>query len=274
MPSSRSANVPNVGRVLHRVERADVARRVRALIDAGESSAGSVPWLDRVRARLPLRADPGRRGAVALGVAALVASVVTCWWVFAARPRAMPVLAPSVSSPSASSASVSARPSPARSTAVSVTPGAAPPSAAGSIVVDVVGKVRRPGLYQLPMGSRVADAIAAAGGAIPGFDASAINLAAHIVDGQQVVVGVVPSAGAAGAAVPASNGTAGASGPVSLNNATLEQLQTLPGVGPVLAQHILDWRSAHGGFSSIGQLNDVPGIGDVKFASLKPLVTV
>ena len=256
--------------MLHRVERADVAARVRALINGGEAPEGSVALLDRIRARLPLRADPGRRGAVALGIAALVAAVVTCWWVFAARPRAMPVLA----RPAESASSAAVHSTSGHSTAVSVTPGAGPPSASGSIVVDIVGKVRRPGLYQLPMGSRVADAIAAAGGAVPGFDASVINLAAHIADGQQVVVGGVPGVAPGAAAAPAGNGAASTSGPVSLNSATLEQLQTLPGVGPVLAQHILEWRTAHGGFSSIDQLNDVPGIGDVKFASLKTLVTV
>jgi competence protein ComEA len=126
----------------------------------------------------------------------------------------------------------------------------------------------------LPAGARVDDAIRAAGGARPGVRLDGLNLAAKLVDGQQVAVGVAPAPGAAvggGAAAP-SGGSSGA--PVNLNTATLDQLQTLPGVGPVLAQHVLDWRSQHGSFTSVAQLNDVTGIGDVKFAALKSLVTV
>jgi competence protein ComEA len=147
------------------------------------------------------------------------------------------------------------------------------------VVVDVAGKVRRPGLYRLPPGARVDDAVRSAGGALAGVDLSSLNLAAKVVDGQQIAVGIPGSpGGAAGAAVGGSapgGGNAGSAGggPVDLNTASLEQLETLPGVGPVLAQHILDWRSAHGRFATVGQLNDVPGIGDVKFAALKPLVT-
>jgi len=154
------------------------------------------------------------------------------------------------------------------------------PSSAALVVVDVAGKVRHPGLYRLPPGSRVDDAIRAAGGARPGVRLDGLNLAAKLVDGQQVAVGIAPAAGGGGIAGGGSGGGGGgASGgstgaPVNLNTATLDQLQTLPGVGPVLAQHILDWRSQHGSFSSVDQLDDVTGIGDVKFAALKPLVTV
>jgi competence protein ComEA len=139
-------------------------------------------------------------------------------------------------------------------------------------VVDVAGKVRRPGLYRLRTGSRVDDAVRAAGGALAGVDLSSLNLAAKVVDGQQILVGVAPPAGAAPPAAPGGGPTATA-GPLDLNSASLDQLETLPGVGPVLAQHIVDWRTAHGGFTSTDQLNDVPGIGDVKFAALQPLVT-
>ena len=154
------------------------------------------------------------------------------------------------------------------------------PSSAALVVVDVAGKVRHPGLYRLSPGSRVDDAIRAAGGARPGVRLDGLNLAAKLVDGQQVAVGIAPAAGGGGIAGGGSGGGGGgASGgstgaPVNLNTATLDQLQTLPGVGPVLAQHILDWRSQHGSFSSVDQLDDVTGIGDVKFAALKPLVTV
>ena len=143
------------------------------------------------------------------------------------------------------------------------------------VVVDVAGRVRHPGLYRLPPGARVDDAVRAAGGALPGVKLDALNLAAPLVDGQQIAVGIRPAADAGGAPIAGVSAPARtASGPVDLNSATLEQLETLPGVGPVLAQHVLDWRGAHGRFTSVDQLNDVTGIGDVKFGALKPLVTV
>lgn len=163
-----------------------------------------------------------------------------------------------------------------------VASGAASPSAgsagAGVVVADVAGKVRNPGLYRLAPGSRVDDAIKAAGGALAGVRLSSLNLAAKVVDGQQIPVGIAaaPAAGG-GAASGTQGGSAGGSastGPINLNTATAEQLQTLPGVGPVLSQNILDWRSAHGTFGSVEQLNDVPGIGSVQFAALRTLVTV
>ncbi|QNA73386.1 ComEA family DNA-binding protein [Streptomyces sp. So13.3] len=144
------------------------------------------------------------------------------------------------------------------------------PAAVGAaktvLTVDVAGKARRPGLLRLPAGSRVADALAAAGGALPGTDTSALNLARVLADGEQVVVGGPPAP-----AAPGPGGGAPA-GPVSLNSATSAQLETLPGVGPVLARHILDYRAQHGGFASVDQLRNVTGIGDRRFSDLKPLV--
>ena len=141
---------------------------------------------------------------------------------------------------------------------------------ASSLVVDVAGKARRPGIYRLPAGARVYDALRAAGGARQGVSTLSLNLAEPLHDGEQIVVGgpAPPSAGASAASGTAS----GTPTVVDLNTATLEQLETLPGVGPVLGQHILDWRDAHGRFSSIDQLQQVSGIGDVRFAQLKPLV--
>ncbi|MFJ6629826.1 helix-hairpin-helix domain-containing protein [Streptomyces sp. NPDC091376] len=154
-------------------------------------------------------------------------------------------------------------------------PSAGPPPAppAGRIVVDVSGKVRRPGVLRLPAGSRVGDALRAAGGVRAGTDITGLNRARVLMDGEQVVVGVVPPPGlpAPGAVGPVGAGSAGGA-PVSLNSATVEQLDTLPGVGPVLAQHIVDYRTEHGGFRSVDELREVNGIGDRRFADLQPLV--
>ncbi|MGP3979942.1 helix-hairpin-helix domain-containing protein [Streptomyces sp. KR80] len=142
------------------------------------------------------------------------------------------------------------------------------------IVVDVAGKVRRPGIHRLPAGARVADALRAAGGVRPGTDTRTLNRARLLSDGEQVVVGGAAPAGAGAGSAPSDPGGApgAAAGPVSLNAATAEQLDALPGVGPVLAQHILDYREQNGGFRSVDQLRDVHGIGARRFAELQPLV--
>ncbi|OKI36047.1 DNA-binding protein [Streptomyces sp. TSRI0281] len=156
-------------------------------------------------------------------------------------------------------------------------PSAGQPPAAdpgGQIVVDVSGKVRMPGIRRLPAGSRVADALRAAGGVREGTDITGINRARVLMDGEQVVVGpaAVPSnSGTTGGGGPAA-GLPGPTAPVSLNTATMDQLETLPGVGPVLAQHIVDYRTEHGGYRSVGELREVNGIGDRRFADLQPLV--
>ena len=142
---------------------------------------------------------------------------------------------------------------------------AVPGGTAPRLVVHVVGAVRRPGLYRLPERSRIADAVARAGGASRRADLSAVNLAAPVSDGVQVVVPVrapTPSGG-----VPATGGPT--SGPVHLNTATLEQLDALPGVGPVTAQKILDHRQQHGAFSSIDELDAIPGIGPARLEQLR-----
>jgi competence protein ComEA len=140
------------------------------------------------------------------------------------------------------------------------------PAVRPKLVVDVAGAVRRPGLYRLRDGSRVADAIELAGGATPKAFLEALNLAAPLADGQQVLV---PRKVAGG--VPAT-ATASPTGPVSLSAATLEQLDTLPGVGPVTAQKILDYRTAHGAFRSVEELDAVPGIGPTTIEELRELV--
>jgi competence protein ComEA len=142
---------------------------------------------------------------------------------------------------------------------------------AKAVVVDVVGAVRRPGLYRLTEGARVADALARAGGATARAQLDLVNLAAPISDGEQIVV---PLRGAAPtAAGGASGGATGATaGPVHLNTATLEQLDALPGVGPVTAQKILDYRQEHGAFGSVDELDAIPGIGPARLEQLRDLV--
>jgi competence protein ComEA len=158
------------------------------------------------------------------------------------------------------------------------TPGPSSPSSAAELVVDVVGAVARPGVYKLQAGDRVCDAVDLAGGASSGADTSAINLAARLVDGQQIVVPRKGEAGqGAGGGTGGGSGTAspGASGgPVNLNTATLEELDALQGVGPSTAQKIIDYREANGGFKSVDDLNNVSGIGDVRFLELKDSVTI
>ena len=156
-------------------------------------------------------------------------------------------------------------------------PAAAPPSVAAPVrvragpavrprvIVDVTGAVRRPGLYRLREGSRVADALERAGGPTPKAFLEGVNLAAPLADGQQVLV---PRKTEMGMALPATSST----GPVSLSAATLEQLDTLPGVGPVTAQKILDHRTAHGAFRSVEELDAVPGIGPATIEELRELV--
>jgi competence protein ComEA len=191
--------------------------------------------------------DPGRRGVRALAAVAVLVVCVAAYLAWQARPRPLPVPARAVPAPATASAY------------------------AGTMVVAVAGRVRRPGLVRLPAGSRVADAIEGAGGVLPGTDLSYVNLARKVVDGELILVGVTPPPGA-GAGGPAGGGTVG--GPVNLNTASLTELQTLPGVGPVLAQRIVDYRAGHGGFKSVGELRNVSGIGDTRFQQLKDLVTV
>ena len=157
-------------------------------------------------------------------------------------------------------------PPPAVSTGVTGLP-------SGRVVVDVVGAVRRPGLYWLEQGSRIADAVARAGGATRKADMALINLAAPLADGEQVVVPKRGAPGAAAAVGGAAAATPGVpAGPVHLNTATLEQLDSLPGVGPVTAQKILDHRQEHGAFSSVDELDAVPGIGPARMDTLRDLV--
>ena len=140
------------------------------------------------------------------------------------------------------------------------------------IVVSVRGKVRRPGLITLAQGARVADAIKACGGLRPGADSGALNLARKLADGEQIYVAIPVPAGADVAATPSADGGPAGQTKVDINTATADQLDTLPGIGEVTAQRIVQWRQQHGRFASVEQLQQVPGIGDAKLASLRDLV--
>jgi competence protein ComEA len=143
------------------------------------------------------------------------------------------------------------------------------PAAVKQVVVDVVGAVRRPGLYRLREGTRIADAVGKAGGATAKADLALVNLAAPLADGEQVVVPTRGAAGDAAASPPAGPSPAA---PLDLNTADAEQLDTLPGIGPSTAAKIVAFRQAHGPFRSLGELDAVPGIGAGRIAQLKGLV--
>lgn len=228
----------------------------------GRSVSGVVP--ETMRGRVAL--GPPQLALVAVLVA--VGLALTTWWVVRGDPRqvAAPVAAqpvPGLATPAPGSVPV---------------PGAAPATgtaaAAGEkVTVDVAGKVRRPGIVVLDAGSRVVDAIEAAGGARPRVDLTGLNLARLLVDGEQVLVGLAAPAGVAGAGVAGSAPPA-AGALVNLNTATTVELESLPEVGPVTAAAILAWREEHGGFTAVEELLEVDGIGDATLATIAPHVTV
>ncbi len=208
--------------------------------------------------------DPGRRGVRALAAVAVAVVLGAGFWAWRSRPQPEPVR------PAATVAGPESSGGPASGPAVAPT---------GELVVAVAGRVRRPGLVRVPAGARVADAVEAAGGALPGTDVALLNPARKVADGELILVGVTAPPGAAGpgaapAGPAAAPGGAAPGGRVNLNTATLAQLDALPGVGPVLAQRILTHRDQHGGFRSVGDLRQVDGIGDARYEQLKDLVTV
>jgi competence protein ComEA len=234
--------------------------------------AGAVPvelaasWVDRLKPNLVSRpgaairrfdpvlawqlSGPAARG---LFVVLLLAVLGGAWLAWRAVPRAPAtvVVVPLVAS---------------------ATPTAAP---APTLVVQVVGPVVRPGIVRLPEGSRVVDAIRAAGGLRSGSSAGAVNLARKLLDGEQLVVGPgAPAGGIAAGGAGSASGAGVASGPIDLNTAGLAELDTLPHVGPVLAQRIIDWRDSHGHFASVDELREIAGIGSRIFTALSPLVRV
>lgn len=225
------------------------------------------------------------RGSAVLAVlgVALVAGVVFALRVTAATRAAEPVpLAPSRTGLVARSVPVAFASGSGSGLGSTGPPTGDAGATARLLVIHVVGDVADPGVVRVPEGSRVVDVIAAAGGALASADLERINLARVVVDGEQVHVPapgeqLLPNTNGSGGggAVGQGSGTGPiAAGPVNLNTADLAQLDTLPGVGPVLAQRILDWRSAHGRFSSVDELGEVSGIGEKLLAQLTPKVTV
>ncbi|WP_323181766.1 ComEA family DNA-binding protein [Streptomyces sp. NBC_01408] len=225
-----------------------------------------------MRERLPVwlqaRCGVEPRTVAAVAVVLLVAVGFAAQQYWSGRPQ--PVTAPAVVAPGTAPPVI---PDPAPVPAAAALPGAAQ-GAGARIVVDVSGKVRDPGVRRLPAGSRVEDALAAAGGVRPGTDTTGLNRARVLVDGEQVLVGAPaqpqPPAGGAGSGSGPGSGPSAA--PISLGSATVEQLDGLPGVGPVLAQHIVDFRTARGGFRSVEELRQVEGIGERRFADLRTRV--
>ena len=242
----------------------------RWLPEAAESRG----WVAR------MRADPGRAGAIALAVVAALAVLVTVFTLVRDRPA--PVMSAKLP-PVEKAATASPRPS--------ASPAAGQPAGPDRpVVVSVVGLVHTPGLVTLAPGARIADALQAAGGPVNGADTIGLNMARPVADGEQIVVGLAPVPGqrtALGSSVSAGTSPAsGAPGPVSgtvkpkagevldLNTATQQQLDALPGVGPVTAAAIVAWRQANGKFASVDQLADVDGIGPARLEKLRPLVRV
>ncbi|WP_245550844.1 ComEA family DNA-binding protein [Nocardia paucivorans] len=231
-----------------------------------------------------IRLDPGRRGVLAMVGIGLLAALVTAVVVLWERPVANPV--PPLP-PARPIAADEADPTKAPILAASSTEARSERKPAPELVVSVVGLVHRAGLVRLPPGSRVADALAAAGGVRAGADLTGLNLAQRLSDGDQVQVGAgnpdsgahrygsgTTSSGAAGSAGSGADSTPTSSAPIDLNTATEAELDALPGIGPVTARAIIAWRENNGRFTDIEQLGEVDGIGPGRLARLRRLVTV
>jgi competence protein ComEA len=228
--------------------RAEVARRRLAQLAASFDAEIPREKPDDEPVVAPRRIDAAHvRVLVTIAVAA---GVLLTWWLLSERPRTSSPDPVTLSAPGSAS------------------PSGAGPSAGGELVIDVEGKVKHPGIVTLPAGSRVHEAISEAGGVRGKVDTATLNMARVLTDGEQILVGVEPVAGD-----PAAGGASGAGARISLASATLEQLDTLPGIGPVTAQAILDHRSEHGPFASVDDLLDVKGIGEATLADIRDQVT-
>lgn len=243
--------------------------------DAEEDAAALPSWIPDGRTHrgqrmlTAIRADPGRAGAIAMGLVAVLAVLVTV--ITLMRDDSTPVMS-------------------AKLPPVEMVSSAAPRASATAdapVVVSIVGLVTKPGLVTLAPDARVADALSAAGGPLKGADLLGLNMARHLTDGEQVVVGISMPAGQPDAlgssvsggrpAVPSSHAAPAGSAPdapVNLNTATVEQLDGLPGVGPVTAAAIVAWRESNGKFTTVDQLGEVDGIGTARLEKLRSLVRV
>ncbi len=241
-------------------------------LDAGDhpGDAPIVPVPGRHSMRGPVGGPSSRLKLTGAHVAVIsiviaVAVGVAAWLAVRSDPEPVPALAPV----SEGLVTPSVQPSTSGAPALGDTEA----TDGGDVTVDVAGKVRRPGIAVLPPGSRVVDAVEAAGGARRGVDLASLNLARPLVDGEQILVGVPVPAGLVGS-LGATPG-AGETGPlVNLNTADLAALETLPGVGPVTAEAIASWRTEHGGFTAVEELLEVDGIGDATLAEIAPHVTI
>ncbi|MEV0250928.1 helix-hairpin-helix domain-containing protein [Nocardia sp. NPDC050712] len=245
----------------------------------------SSPWDRLIPSRFRgARVDPGRRGVLTFAAVGILALAIATVVILRERPVAQPV--PPL--PALRTATIAA-PSAAAGSPVEDRPNTPAPTAANELVVSVVGLVHRPGLVRLPNGSRVADALAAAGGSTPDADLAGLNLAQRLLDSDQVMVG--PARNATPGTPQLGSGTinsadrnpttpavaAGAPTPatrINLNTATEPELDALPGVGPVTARAIVTWRSTNGSFTDIAQLAEVDGIGPARLARLRDLVRI
>jgi competence protein ComEA len=236
-----------------------------ASVPGRPSAHGRRTLLPLLPLALQERLDLDRRAVVGLSVLLLLALGygVQHYWSGRPEPVAVPVAEGTASPGPAASPSAGSGPGAARTA-----PASAPtPAPTGSgLVVDVAGRVVSPGVHTVPAGSRVQDALRAAGGAVPGTDLTGLNLARPLNDGEEIIVGVSP------VAAPGAVSGAASSGPISLNAATAQQLDALPGVGPVLAQRIIQYRDQHGGFTSVDQLRHVSGFGERRLKDLRPLL--
>jgi competence protein ComEA len=242
------------------------------------ASRRSLPWSSLVPEPLHGRWSLGPGQVAVLAVGAAVGLALTCWWLVRSGGHDVPVPA---ALPAAASALVtpSGGIDPAGASGVGTTVGpsvpggsSAGPGAGPRIVVDVTGRVRRPGIVVLRSGSRVIDALRAAGGARRRTPLASLNLARVLTDGEQIVVGSPQRAVASGVG-PSLSGSP-VVGLVDLNTADETALESLPEIGPVTARAILAWRTEHGGFTAVSQLLDVDGIGDATLAKLTPYVTI
>ncbi len=254
------------------------------ILEIDDAPTTEVDMPTPARHRGERRGELGRWGitgqhVTVMALCLLLLVILVAWWALRSVPHAEQVSLvshrqlPAATASAAQPSAVASSPVPGESSGPMTGAGGEGPA---RLIVDVAGKVRHPGIVELPSGSRVVDAIAAADGALPGVSLTQINLARLLVDGEQIVVGVrVPVID--GPPPTAGSGYAPTTTPIArvqLNTATLEQLDTLPGVGPVTAQAILQWRADNGPFTAVDDLLEVSGIGDATLADIRPYVYV